>query len=358
MDAKRSQTLSPAQAREQVREGVPLLDLRGAGERLTGMPEGAVAVLPESLSGWLARHPEKSRVLLICARGIRSAHSVEQHQGQPQQLLSVEGGFEAWQDAGLPVAGQPFDRASQTQRYQKHLLLDEVGVAGQQKLLDARVLIVGAGGLGSPAALYLAAAGIGTLGLVDDDRVERSNLQRQILHSDPNVGELKVVSGARSLEALNPDITIQTFNQRLTTENANRLISDWDIVVDAVDNFPARYALMDAAAAEKVPAVYGAVDQFNGQVGLFTPWQGKNQACYRCLFPNAPESALNCSEAGVLGAVPGVIGTLQAVEAIKLICGIGEPLRSQLVIYDALRATTRKVKVVRDPACNGVGHSG
>ena len=361
MDKPESSSISPAEAHRQWRQGASLLDIRGEAERAQGMPDGAVAVAPEALGTWLKqRGPnEDEPVLLICARGVRSARAVENHQAEADcRLSSVEGGFEAWRQMELPVTGVAFGDAVKAERFQKHLLLDEIGLQGQQKLLDSQVLIVGAGGLGSPAAFYLAAAGIGTLGLLDDDRVERSNLQRQILHTDRGVGQFKTDSASKRLTALNPDLNIQLLQQRLTRDNAGDLLGGWDIIIDAVDNFETRYAVMDAAGSLQIPVVYGAVDRFSGQLGVFTPWADDDSACYRCLFPHAPEGALNCAEAGVLGAVPGVIGTLQAVEAIKLIVGIGQPLRSQALIYDALNSTTRKVKVTRDPACDGAGHVG
>jgi adenylyltransferase/sulfurtransferase len=240
-------------------------------------------------------------------------------------------------------------------RYSRHILLDELGVAGQQKLAAARVLVIGAGGLGSPAALYLAAAGVGTLGVADFDRVETHNLQRQLLHQDSTVGELKVTSAARRLRATNPFITVIEHPEGVTVANAPALFAGYDVVVDGTDNFSSRYLNNDAAALARRPLVYGSVYRFEGQVSVFDPARGG--PCYRCLFPEPPAAGTvpNCGEAGVLGALCGVIGSLQALEAVKLITGIGEPLRGRLLTYDALGQKFSTLKIPRDPACRLCG---
>ena len=242
-------------------------------------------------------------------------------------------------------------------RYSRHILLEELGVAGQQKLAAARVLVIGAGGLGSPAALYLAAAGVGTLGIADFDRVETHNLQRQLLHQDSTVGELKVTSAARRLRATNPFITVIEHPEGVTVANALALFAGYDVVVDGTDNFSTRYLNNDAAALTRRPLVYGSIYRFEGQVSVFDPAQGG--PCYRCLFPEPPAAGTvpNCGEAGVLGALCGVIGSLQALEAIKLITGIGEPLRGRLLTYDALGQNFSTLKISRDPTCRLCGHT-
>ena len=240
-------------------------------------------------------------------------------------------------------------------RYSRHILLDELGVAGQQKLAAARVLVIGAGGLGSPAALYLAAAGVGTLGIADFDRVETHNLQRQLLHDDSTVGELKVTSAARRLRSTNPFITVIEHPEGVTVANALTLFAAYDIIIDGTDNFSTRYLNNDAAALTRRPLVYGSIYRFEGQVSVFDPAQGG--PCYRCLFPEPPATGTvpNCGEAGVLGALCGVIGSLQALEAVKLVTGIGEPLRGRLLTYDALGQNFSTLKIPRDPACRLCG---
>src|SRR5216117_688538 len=235
-------------------------------------------------------------------------------------------------------------------RYSRHLILPDVGVPGQEKLKAARVLLIGAGGLGSPAALYLAAAGVGTLGIVDSDVVDATNLQRQILHTTERIGEPKTDSARQTLEALNPDVKIVGYQERLTSENIDRILSDYDVVVDGADNFPTRYLLNDASVKHDKPVVHGSIYRFEGQVTVFKPHEGP---CYRCLFPTPPppELAPSCAEGGVLGVLPGVIGSLQANEALKLALGIGEPLVGRLLLFDALSAEFNEVAIRRDPDC-------
>ena len=242
-------------------------------------------------------------------------------------------------------------RPSSASRYARHLLIPEVGEKGQQKLLDARVLLIGAGGLGSPASLYLAAAGVGTLGIVDADVVDDSNLQRQIVHSTDRLGEPKVLSAKRTIEALNPDVRVETYQERLTSDNVERIFAaGWDVVVDGADNFPTRYLVNDASVWHDVPVVHGSIYRFEGQTTVFHPGVGP---CYRCLFPAPPppELAPSCAEGGVLGVLPGIIGSLQASEALKVILGVGETLTGRLLLFDALATTFDEVVVKRDPAC-------
>lgn len=243
----------------------------------------------------------------------------------------------------------------QLERYARHIILREVGGAGQQALLRARVLVIGAGGLGSPLLMYLAAAGVGTLGVVDDDRVDLSNLQRQILHATARVGMAKTDSAAAALHDLNPDVTVIRHALRLTPESARTLIADYDIVADGCDNFPTRFAVNDACVALKKPLVSAALSQFEGQLATFKPHAGPDLPCYRCFVPEAPAGVANCAEAGILGAVAGVMGTWQAVEVLKEILGLGQSLAGRLLLYDALAARTRTITLRRDPACPTCG---
>ncbi len=320
------------------------------------MPEGALPVPRVRLeSEPLAHHPERNQaLLLICGSGKRSLLAAQALAAQGYSSIhSVAGGFEAWKAAGLPVAGASED-ADFLERYSRHLRLPQVGLAGQKKLEQARVLMVGAGGLGSPAAFYLAAAGVGFLRLVDDDVVDRSNLQRQILHTESRIGQPKVESAAQSLHALNPRTRIEAMAVRLGADNIDSLLADVDVVVDGADNFPTRYLLSDACVKLGKPMVYGAVHRFEGQVSVFDAGRHRGEApCYRCLFPEAPsaEEAPNCAEAGVLGVLPGVIGLLQATEALKLILGLGDSLAGRLLHFDALAMRFRETRLRPDPDC-------
>ena len=340
--------------------GAPLLDVRDPEEHALGLPEHAVAAPRAALEAEPGRfHALPSEVLLlICGSGRRSLLAAEALAAQGYtRLYSVVGGVGAWQAAGLPMqsaAGDP----DFLDRYSRHLRLPQVGVAGQHRLGDARVLLVGAGGLGSPAAFYLAAAGVGTLRIVDDDRVERSNLQRQILHRDDGIGLPKADSAAATLNALNPRCRVEPRIERLGPGNVDALLEDVDVVIDGADNFPTRYLLSDACVRNAKPLVYGAVHRFEGQVSVFDAGRQRGLApCYRCLFPDAPraEDAPNCSEAGVLGVLPGIIGLLQATEAIKLVLGIGEPLVGRLLHVDALSMRFRETRLRPDPACIACG---
>jgi molybdopterin/thiamine biosynthesis adenylyltransferase/rhodanese-related sulfurtransferase len=350
--------ITPLQARERQRRGALLIDVRDDNERAGGMPEGAIGVARAALGSRIAELAQRQDqpLLTICATGQRSLLAADAlRQLGYAQVASVSGGFRRWQADGLPVANGAFD-VDAGDRYSRHLLLPEVGAAGQIRLGKARVALIGAGGLGSPAALYLAAAGIGTLTLVDDDKVEKSNLQRQVLHADARIGMAKTESAAISLSGLNPRVRIDTRNERLGAGNVEALIRGHDVVIDGADNFPTRY-LLDAASRQlKIPLVYGAVHRFTGQVSVFDS-RRSDSPCYRCLFPEPPaaEDAPNCAQAGVLGVLPGIIGLLQASEAIKLILDIGKPLVGRLLCFDALAATFRELRLPRDPHCPGCG---
>jgi molybdopterin/thiamine biosynthesis adenylyltransferase len=267
-----------------------------------------------------------------------------------RRAVSLAGGFERWRSEGRPCEFPMGLDPVRRERYSRHLLLAEVGAAGQERLLASRVLLVGAGGLGSPAALYLAAAGVGTLGIVDPDLVEESNLQRQVLHDREHLGRLKVESAAAAVGRLNPDVKVVPYPVRLGADNALELMSGYDVVVDGADNFPTRYLMNDAALHLRVPVVHGSVFRFEGQATVFLPYRGP---CYRCLFPEPPPPGLapSCAEVGVLGVLPGIIGSIQAAEALKLLLGIGEPLVGRLLTYDALAQEFLTLRVRRNPAC-------
>src|SRR5207248_3274174 len=256
-----------------------------------------------------------------------------------------------WKRSGFPTERPRTLDGAKRQRYSRHVLIPEVGEEGQLKLLDSRVLLIGAGGLGSPASLYLAAAGVGRLGIVDDDRVDASNLQRQIAHSTETLGEWKADSAKRTIEALNRDVTVIPYQERLTSENVDRILADgWDVIVDGADNFPTRYLVNDASVWHDIPVVHGSIYRFEGQVTVFLPRVGP---CYRCLFPQPPppELAPSCAEGGVLGVLPGIVGSVQANEALKLILGAGEPLIGRLLMFDALPTEFNEVRLKRDPTC-------
>jgi len=296
--------------------------------------------------------PDRSRpIVLYCAGGVRSAFAAKALQDLGyQETVSLAGGFSAWKSAGLPWAIPQSLTADQRRRYSRHLLIPEVGEAGQQKLLDAKVLLVGAGGLGSPAAYYLAAAGVGTLGIVDADVVDDSNLQRQIIHATDRVGMAKVESARIAIEALNPDVNVIGHETRLAKENVLDIFAQYDIVLDGTDNFATRYLINDACVLLDKPNIHGSIFRFEGQATTFVAGQGP---CYRCLFPTPPppELAPSCAEAGVLGLLPGTIGLIQATEVVKLILDIGEPLIGRLLTYDALRTEFRTLRLSRDPTC-------
>lgn len=290
-------------------------------------------------------------IVLYCAGGNRSALAARSLQELGySRVRSLAGGYGAWKRAGLPTTKPFIFTDAQKSRYARHIMLPEVGEKGQAKLLSAKVLLLGAGGLGSPSALYLAAAGVGTLGIVDDDVVDASNLQRQILHNTARIGQPKVDSARTTLTELNPDIKVIAHQVRLTAENVLDIIKDYDLIVDGADNFQTRYLLNDAALILNKPVLHASIFRFEGQLTTFLPWQGP---CYRCLYPEPPPAGMapSCNEAGVLGVLPGVIGVLQATEAVKLILGIGESLAGRLLIYDALGVKFRELKLRRDPQC-------
>jgi len=291
-------------------------------------------------------------VILYCQSGNRSAWAARtliEDLGYAN-VESMTGGITLWKDRGYEVEQPRTLTAEQRDRYSRHLLLPEVGIEGQQKLLDAKVLLLGAGGLGSPTALYLAAAGVGTLGIVDDDTVDLSNLQRQVIHNSERVGVPKVDSAEETIKALNPDVEVRKYPVRLGPENIMDILPGYDIVVDGLDNFPTRYLLNDASVRLQIPVVSAAILGFEGQLSVFKPYDGP---CYRCLFPVPPpaELAPSCGANGVLGVLPGTMGLLQSTEVIKLILGEGDPLIGRLLMYDALAARVTEVKVRRDPDC-------
>jgi adenylyltransferase/sulfurtransferase len=340
-------------AEQLLARGATAIDVREPDEVAQGTIPGAAAIPRGFLE---ARIEETVRdrhqpLVVYCAGGARSAFAAKSlRELGYTDVVSLAGGFGAWKGAGLPWTVPAAFSAEQRRRYSRHFLLPEVGEDGQRKLLDARVLLIGAGGLGSPAGLYLAAAGVGTLGIVDDDVVDDSNLQRQVLHTTERLGLPKVESARQAIVALNPDVRVIGHETRLTKENALDIIAGYDIVLDGADNFPTRYLINDACVLLDKPNVHGGVARFDGQVTIFSTAGGP---CYRCLFrePPPPGLALNCAEAGVLGVLPGVIGLLQATEVIKLILGIGEPLIGRLLTYDARDLSFRELRIRRDPTC-------
>src|SRR5438552_14353264 len=335
------------------RPGTVVLDVREPDEYEQGAIPGAVHLPRGHLESKIeSQVPDRSRPIVIhCASGVRSAFAAKTLQDLGYtDVVSMSGGFNKWKDEGREWVTPRTLSAEQRNRYQRHLLLPEVGEAGQQKLLDAKVLLLGAGGLGSPAALYLAAAGVGTLGIIDMDVVDDSNLQRQILHNMDRIGERKVDSAKKTLTAMNPDVNVVTYDVRLGADNVVDIFRGYDVVVDGTDNFPTRYLVNDASLKVGVPVVHGSIFRFDGMVSVYKPHVGP---CYRCQVPEPPPADLapSCAEAGVLGVLPGIIGSIQAMEAIKLILGLGEPLVGRLLAYDAIDETFRTYKVPRDPEC-------
>jgi molybdopterin/thiamine biosynthesis adenylyltransferase/rhodanese-related sulfurtransferase len=334
-------------------DGTVILDVREPDEYQQGAVPGALHIARGQLESNIeGRVPDKTvPVIIYCASGVRSAFAAKTLQDLGYtDVASMSGGFNRWKDEGrewkVPIVLAPDQRT----RYHRHTLLPEVGEAGQLKLLESRVLLLGAGGLGSPAALYLAAAGVGTLGIVDMDVVDESNLQRQILHNIERLGDRKVDSAKKTLTALNPDVNVVTHDVRLGADNAVDILSGYDVVVDGTDNFPVRYLVNDASLMVGVPVVHGSIFRFEGQATVFKPYEGP---CYRCLIPEPPpaELAPSCAEAGVLGVLPGIIGSIQALEAIKILLGLGDPLVGRLAAYDSLEQSFRTFKVNRDPNC-------
>ena len=352
---------SPALAAALESGSPPLvIDVREQDEWDEGHLPGAVHVPRGNLESRIERTATErgAPIVLYCASGARSAFAAKtlEELGY-ENVSSLAPGYTGWKRDGFPTVVSRALEPEQRRRYSRHLLIPEVGEEGQLKLLDSRVLLIGAGGLGSPALLYLAAAGVGTLGIVDADVVDETNLQRQIVHSTAKLGEPKVRSAAETIEALNPDVNVVQFEERLTSENADRIIgAGWDVIVDGADNFPTRYLVNDASVWHNVPVVHGSIYRFEGQITVFKPNEGP---CYRCLFPQPPppELAPSCAEGGVLGVLPGVIGSLQANEALKLALGVGNPLIGRLLLFDALTATFDEVALRRDPACPVCGDS-
>jgi molybdopterin/thiamine biosynthesis adenylyltransferase/rhodanese-related sulfurtransferase len=334
-----------------------VLDVREKEEFRQGYLPGAVSIPRGFLEIRVEEAvPDKSTpVVAYCASGTRSllAGRILKELGY-ENVTSMRGGFNAWKNQGFPITEDRQFTPEQQIRYSRHFLLPEVGEQGQAKLLDAKVLLIGAGGLGSPAALYLAAAGVGTLGVVDMDVVDLSNLQRQILHTNDRIGMPKVESARMTLQALNPDVRVVQFRDHLSSENAFRIFEQFDIVVNGCDNFPTRYLANDACVLLKKPLVDGAIWQFEGQATVFNPPAGP---CYRCMFPEPPPPGAvpSCAEAGVLGVLPGLVGSVQALEAIKLILGIGKPLIGRMMHFDTLAGEVRILKLRRDPNCKVCG---
>lgn len=350
--------ISPEDLAAVLVSGPHLVDVREADEVALGMLDGARRVSPDAVVevvGGLVRDGEAAeprRVIVYCATGKRSGLAVERLRAAGIGAQSLAGGFRAWMAAGLPWVRPPTGTlgSAQLERYSRHIRLADIGLAGQQRLREARILCVGAGGLGSPVALYLTAAGVGELGIVDGDVVELSNLHRQVLHTTDRIGTPKVDSAASTLSSLNPDVRVRTFRTRLVEENADALLRGYDVIVDASDNFTTRYLINDAALRLRIPVVHASILGFEGQLTVF-PAGGA--PCYRCLFasPPPPELAPSCQEAGVLGVLPGILGTLQATEALKLVLGIGAPLTGRLLIVNALTMTFDEVAITADPQC-------
>ena len=334
--------------------GAVIVDVREQQEFEESHIPGALHVprghLESRIEG--AAKDRSQRVVLYCASGNRSALAAKTLQDELgyENVESMTGGITLWKDRGFDVEVPRRLTDEQRERYSRHLLVPEIGIEGQLKLLDAKVLLLGAGGLGSPTALYLAAAGVGTLGIVDDDEVDLSNLQRQIIHSNDRVGVAKVDSAEQAINGLNPDVEVVKYQTRLDSSNIMEIIEGYDVIVDGVDNFPTRYLLNDASVRLKIPVVSASILGFDGQLSVFAPYEGP---CYRCLYPTPPpaELAPSCGANGVLGALPGVMGVLQAIEVVKLVTGAGEPLIGRLLLYEALSTQFTDLKLRRDPDC-------
>jgi sulfur-carrier protein adenylyltransferase/sulfurtransferase len=346
--------IDPSAVHELVGDGVAIVDVRETDELASGHLPGAVHIprgyLESRVDGIVADRAQ--RVIVYCASGTRSAlaaRTLSDDLGY-EHVESMTGGITLWKDRGYEVEVPKTLSAEQRERYSRHILIPEIGEAGQRKLLGARVLLLGAGGLGSPSALYLAAAGVGTLGIVDDDVVDLSNLQRQVIHSSERIGMPKVDSAEQTINELNPDVDVVKHRVRLDASNIMEIIEGWDVIVDGLDNFPSRYLLNDASVRLRIPVVSASILGFDGQLSVFAPYEGP---CYRCLFREPPpaELAPSCGANGVLGVLPGTMGLLQATEVIKLIVGAGDPAIGRLLLYDALAATLTEVKVPRDPQC-------
>jgi len=334
-----------------------VIDVREADEHVQGMIPGTVHIVRGFLEQRIERAvPDREApVVVYCASGTRSmlaARSLAEL--GYTNVRSLAGGFTGWKRAGLPWEQPRALRADQEARYSRHTLIPEVGIAGQLKLLESKVLCIGAGGLGSPSSMYLAAAGVGTLGMIDDDVVDASNLQRQILHGTDRVGVPKVDSAETTLRGLNPDVKVDKHRTRITAANALELIAPYDVVIDGADNFATRYLVNDSALRLGKPVIHASIFRFEGQITVFP---GNGSPCYRCLYPSPPpaEEAPSCAEAGVLGVLPGIMGVLQATEAIKILLGLGNTLAGRLLVYDALATKFRELKLRRDPKCPTCG---
>src|SRR6195952_2622530 len=346
--------VDPSQVREHLGNGVVLVDVRETEEWDAGHIPGAKHVprgyLESRIEG--AVKDRDQRVVLYCASGQRSAlaaNTLHEQLGY-ENVASMNGGITLWKDRGYDVEVPKSLTKEQRERYSRHILVPEIGLEGQTKLLEAKVLLLGAGGLGSPTALYLAAAGVGTLGIVDDDEVDLSNLQRQVIHTTDRIGVAKVDSAEESIKAINPGVDVKKYKVRLDASNIMEIIEGYDVIVDGVDNFPTRYLLNDATVRLDIPVVSASILGFDGQLSVFSPHVGP---CYRCLYPVPPpaELAPSCGPNGVLGVLPGTMGLLQATEVVKLVTGAGEPLIGRLLLYEALGATFTELKVRRDPEC-------
>lgn len=342
-----------AEARSLIDQGAAAVDVREQDEVDQGVVPGSIHI-PRGFLEMRVEDavPERSQTVVVyCAGGVRSAFAAKALTDLGYtDVVSLAGGFNGWKNAGQAWQVPATLTADQRRRYSRHLLIPEVGESGQRKLIDARVLLVGAGGLGSPAALYLAASGIGTIGVIDADTVDDSNLQRQVAHNLDRIGMPKVESARIAMEGLNPDVNVETHQVRLTKDNALGIFADYDVIVDGADNFATRYLINDVCVTLNKPNIHGSVFRFEGQATVFLPHEGP---CYRCLFPDLPppELAPSCAEAGVLGVLPGTIGLIQATETIKLILGIGEPLVGRLLLYDALATEFRELRLKRNPEC-------
>jgi molybdopterin/thiamine biosynthesis adenylyltransferase/rhodanese-related sulfurtransferase len=348
--------IDPAEAETRLGTAT-FLDVRELDEYEQGMIPGSVFIPRGHLESQAENKlPDKhAPIVVYCAGGTRSAFAADtlQQLGYTN-VVHMAGGFGRWKNEGRAWSTPVMLNPEQRNRYHRHVLLPEVGEAGQQRLLESKVLLLGAGGLGSPAALYLAAAGVGTLGIVDRDVVDASNLQRQVLHNIDRVGERKVDSAKKTLTMLNPDVDVVTYDVRFGADNVLDIIDGYDVVLDGTDNFPTRYLLNDASVLKRIPVVHGSIFRFEGQVTVFDPYHGP---CYRCMLPEPPppELAPSCAEAGVLGVLPGIVGSIQALETIKLLLDLGDPLRGRLLAYDALEQSFRTFKVRRDPRCPTCG---
>ena len=341
----------PSESETLITEGWVVLDVREVEEYDQGVIPESILIpqgkIEETIEERIPNHDQP--IIAMCAGGVRSAFAaVTLDELGYTNVVSMDGGFNLWKQQGRSWVSSQILKPEQRNRYERHVSLPEIGEKGQQKLLDSRVVIIGAGGLGSPAALYLAAAGVGTIGVVDMDTVEESNLQRQILHSTETIGENKVDSAEKTLSTLNPDVNVITYNTRLNKDNAIEIIENYDVVIDGTDNFETRYLINDVSVKTGTPVVHGSIFQYEGQITVFDP---KNGPTYRDIFPEPPENgaAPNCTEAGVLGVLPGIVGSIQALETIKLILEIGEGLSGRLIVFDALEMSFHEYKIDRDP---------